>query len=328
MLKIKSNRDQRRAKTFSQRRFQVAMLIALMATLICSPVICSAEITLALTKGFVKKLKDKATISTSLKVDKHHDRPNDIDEDGDIHLAGRDTVVLLPMVVEIVNGKRESDTMQFLLQTSAGEKVDLTGVWRLWFEHPGSEDQTQGKTVKIPKNSNPDHVFEIHPVTKFGGFDCLDSFVPIVDSESDEEFTGHAATKAFPYYDQRKITISRSNTAIMLTGSRVFYNYTDFFIKLADKPKDVGDGFIVSAAISATKNFSEPLVEGNRRMIFAKGSPPADKVKALGKGDKLRVLGIPRVNLNEVFLIASGLDIGEEEENPLPYEMIIVAVLK
>ena len=57
----------------SMRRFQVVLLIG---TLTCSPVICGAQITLALTKGFVKKYKDKATISTSLKVDQHHDHPN------------------------------------------------------------------------------------------------------------------------------------------------------------------------------------------------------------------------------------------------------------
>jgi hypothetical protein len=34
------------------------------------------------------------------------------------------------------------------------------------------------------------------------------------------------------------------------------------------------------------------------------------------------------VNLNEVFEVASGLDIGDAQTQPLPYEMIIVAVLK
>lgn len=311
----------------SIRRFQVALLIG---ALMCSPVICRAQITLALTNGFVKKYKDKATISTSLKVDQHHDHPNAVVDDGDVHMAGRDTVVLLPMVAEIINGRLESDTMQFLMQTTPGQKVDLTGVWRLWFEHPGSQDQTQGQTVLTPKNSNPNHLFEIHPITNFGGFNCLDSFLPIVDKPTNptEEFRGYPATTAFPYYEQRTITISRSNTAIMLTSSRAFYNYAEFFIKLAEKPKDVGDGYIVLAQISATKDFAQPLVLENKRMIFAKGSPSADAVKNLGKGGKLHVLGIPRVNLNKVFEIATNLAIDEQQDDALPYEMIIVAVLK
>jgi hypothetical protein len=115
----------------------------------------------------------------------------------------------------------------------------------------------------------------------------------------------------------------------MLNSKKAVYNYTDFFIKLTGKPKDVGDGFIVFAQISATNNFTEPLlVDGTRRMIFAKDSKPANAVKSLVKGDKLHVLGIPRVNLSDVFAVASGLNVGEEFREPLPYEMIIVAIVK
>ena len=311
------------------RRLQAALLIAAML----APAVITHGMTLALTKGFVKKFKDKVTITTSLRVDQHHLRPNDVSEDGDIHMAGRDTVVLLPLVAEIPNGRNEKDTMQFLLGTSPGQQVDVTGVWRLWFEHPSGEDtlQTQGDPVQIPGDSNPKHLFEIHPITKFGTFNCLDSFLPIVDNQTTptQDFTATPATTAFPYYAARKITITRSNTAIMLNSKRAFYNYTDFFIKLTGKPKDVGDGFIVFAQISATKNFDEPLlVEGKRRMVFAKDSAPANAVKNLIKGDKLHVLGVPRVDLNEVFAIASNLAIGEEFPCALPYEMIIVAVLK
>jgi hypothetical protein len=313
----------------ASKRFQAALLIATML----GPAGIAQGMTLALAKGFVKKYKDKVTITTSLNVDKHHLTPNDIDADGDIHMAGRDSVVLLPMVAEIINGRNEKDTMQFLLQTSPGQQVDVTGVWRLWFEHPSAEgtSQTQGLVVDPPGDTNPKHLFEIHPITKFGSFNCLDSFLPIVDNQAHptQEFRGTPATTAFPFYDSREITISRSNTAIMLNSKKAVYNYSDFFIKLAGKPKDVGDGFIVFANISATKNFAEPLlVEGTRRMIFAKDSAPANAVKNLVKGDKLHVLGVPRLNLNDVFAVASNLAIGEVFTEPLPYEMIIVTVLK
>ncbi|MDQ2938663.1 MAG: hypothetical protein M3R67_14355 [Acidobacteriota bacterium] len=312
------------------KRLQAALLMAAML----APAAITQGMTLWLAKGFVKKYKDKVTITTSLKVDKHHQSPNGIDSDGDIHMAGRDSVVLLPMVAEIINGRNEKDTMQFLLQTSAGQQVDVTGVWRLWFEHTGAQNtsQTQGLVVEIPDDTDPKHLFEIHPITKFGSFNCLDSFLPIVDNQAHptQEFRGTPATTAFPSYDSHKITISRSNTAIMLDTKKAVYNYTDFFIKLAGKPKDVGDGYMVFANISATKNFSEPLlVEGTRRMIFAKDSAPANAVKNLVKGDKLHVLGVPRVNLNEIFAEASNLAVGEVlPDQKLPYEMIIVAVIK
>lgn len=310
------------------KTFQIFLLLALLIT---SPLVVNADITVALTKGFVKKYKDKATIPTTFRIDKHHNTPNPIgggSDDGDIHIAGRDSVVRLPMVAEIINGKRENDTFNFLMQTTAGESIPLVGVWRLWFEHPGHDDQIQGQTVPVPTNTNPDHIFEFHPVATFGGFNCLDSFLPIADQSN--EFRGYPADKAFGAYEQRPGTITESNTAIMITSNKAGYNYAEFEMRLTGKPKDVGDGYIVLANVynaGAPAN-ADPLTQEPRRMIFVKDSKPAEKVATMKKGDKLHVLGIPRVNLNEVYAIASGLE-GHEEysEGGLPYEMIIVALL-
>jgi hypothetical protein len=312
------------------KTLQVVLLITALLT---STSICRAEITVALTKGFVKKYKDKATIPTTFHIDRHHNHANPIgsgSDDGDIHIAGRDSVVKLPMVAEIINGAKEADALNFMLQAAVGQAIPLTGVWRLWFEHPGSEDQIQGEEVPTPTSTNPDHVFEFHPVTQFDTFDTLDSFVPIKDEEEDAEFTGYDAAKAFGAYEQRPATITKSNTAIMITSNKAGYNYAHFQIRLTGKPKDVGDGYMVFANIydSDAKSGDDPVVEDARRMVFVKGSKPADLIKDKKKGDKLKVLGIPRVNLNMVYAIATGLQGDEEYSEGLPYEMIIVAIMK
>ena len=312
----------------STKHLQALLLIAALLT---SPAICRADITVSLTNGFVRKYKDKATISTTFDIDKHHKKPNAIgsgSEDGDIHIAGRDTVVRLPMVAEIINGAKETSALDFLLHSTAGESIPLTGVWRLWFEHPGSEDQIQGDDVAVAENTNPDHIFEFHPVVKFGSFDVFDSFEPIKDEEA--EFRGYPAERAFDNYEKRPGTITKSRTAIMITSNKAGFNYAEFQIRLAGTPKDVGDGYMVLANIynAKAKANDDPVVEETRRMVFTKGTPPADAVKDLKKGDKLHVLGIPRVNLNMVYAIASGLKGNEEYSESLPYEMIIVAVLK
>src|SRR6185369_6144515 len=199
----------------SIRRLQVLLLVT---ALVASPSICRAEITVALSKSFVNKYKDKATIQTTFEIDKHHNSPNPIgsgSDDGDIHIAGRDSIVKLPMVAEIINGAKEPTALDFLLNSTAGEEISLVGVWRLWFEHPGSEDQIQGHTVAKPKNTNPDHIFEFHPVVKFGDIDVFDSFAPIENEEA--EFRGYSAEKAFEGYEKRPGTITKSNTAIMIT---------------------------------------------------------------------------------------------------------------
>lgn len=324
------------------KRFEIALLIT---ALVAAPTICRAEISVSLTKGFVKKVKDKATISTMFRVNEHHNHPNRVgagSDDGDIHIAGRDSVVRLPMVAEIINGRKENDTLSFLLGRSLDEEVSIIGVWRFWFEHPGHDDQIQTDQMPPrPKGTNPDHVFEFHPIVQFGSFDCRDSFAPIKDGA--KEFKGYPASKVFDSYEKRPVLISSPKNGIMITSTKAQYNYANFEMRLAGKPKDVGDGYIVFANIYAAGAAAdaEPVVESSRRMIFVKGTAPGDAVKDLKKGDKLHVLGIPRVNLNQVFAIASGLQ-GKEEysagwskedecsaENPcLPYEMIIVAVLK
>jgi|SRR5215213_3091659 len=312
----------------SIKRLQVLLLITALLT---SSSICRAEITVGLSKSFVNKYKDKATIPTTFKIDKHHNSPNPIgsgSDDGDIHIAGRDSVVKLPMVAEIINGAKEPSALDFLLQSTAGDKIPLIGVWRLWFEHPGSENQIQGEEISVPKNTNPDHIFEFHPVVKFGDFDVLNSFGPIEDEEA--EFRGYSAEKAFAAYEKRPGTITKSKTAIMITSNKAGFNYVEFQMRLAGKPKDVGDGYIVFANVynANAKANDDPVVEESRRMVFVKGSAPADAVKDLKKGNKLHVLGIPRVNLNLVYAIASELQGDEEYSESLPYEMIIIAILK
>jgi hypothetical protein len=311
--------------------FRLFQILLMVAVLVVSPLAVYADITISLTRGFVKKNKDRATISTTFEVNKFHKKPNKIgtgSQDGDVHIAGRDTVVRLPMVAEIINGKLEKDTFSFLLGLNEGQSVPLVGVWRLWFEHPGSEDQIQGEDVAEPENTNPDHVFEFHPVTKFGNFDCRDSLIPIVDQL--KEFRGHPAERAFASYEQRPGTISKTNNGIMITSNKAGFNYVEFEMRLTGNPKEVSDGFIVLANVfkPGSSDEDEPLTEQPRRMIFVKGSPPGDMIATMKKGDTLHVLGIPRVNLNEVLAIADGLP-GHDEFafGGLPYEIIIVAAL-
>ena len=293
--------------------------------LFASTTICRADITLALNKSFVNKVRNKATITTNLTVDAHPKDPHSIKddgEDGDIHMAGRDSLIQLPLVAEILNARREPTAMQ-LLKTLGIVPVSITGVWRIWFEHLGTVDQIQGTPAPnpAPKGSNPDHLFEIHPITTFAGVDVLDSFVEVPG------YQAYPASIAFPYYDDRDATIQASQTAIMIASGQAKYNYADFVMEIAGKPKDVGDGFIVLGNVyDSAGSLENPVSAKVHRMIFVKGTPPAAKLLTLSKGDTMHVLGIPRVNLTDVFLITSKNGTNQVSLK-LPYEMIIAALL-
>lgn len=307
------------------KRFEAA---ALALFFVSTSTVCHADMTLALNQTFVNKIKNKATLVTSLNVDVHPNTPHTVKssgDDGDIHMAGRDSIFKLPLVAEILNARIEPLAMQKLKLTSPDQAVNVTGVWRIWFEHPADTNQIQGKPVPAATTSNPDHVCEIHPITNFAGVDVLNSFVEITDKNG-KAYEAYPASKAFPYYDSIEATVQASNTAIMITSVKSKFNYTEFVIELAGKVKDVGDGFLVLAQIFDKDSLDEPVVSGVRRLVFVKGTPAADKLLTLAKGEKLHVLGVPRVNLNEVAAITT-----KNGKKPvdvkLPYEMVVAAVL-
>jgi hypothetical protein len=309
------------------KQFRAALLIVVVAS---APLLSVAQQTLSLKRDFVNQNKDRATISTDLRVDVHPKSPHGVGkgaEDGDIHMAGRDNIIKLPLVAEILNARFEKDTMDFLKGISDGQSVSVTGVWRVWFEHPGGE-QVQGNTVPVPSSSNPDHVFELHPVTQFGAFDCLDSLIEITNpnTKPPKLFEAHSATRAFAEYESLTADIEGTAKRVLLASRKTGFNYTHFVMELAGKPKDMGDSMMVMARVFDPENPEEPLFESLRRMVFVKGSPPEKELKGLKKGDTLHVLGIPRVNFSVVMAIVNKGGTGDEPV-ALPYEMIIAAVL-
>lgn len=304
----------------------------LAVVLVCAPVVCHGMV-LGLDKSFIEAIKDKATITTSFHIDAlpANADPHAIGDDGDIHMAGRDSVVRLPLVAEIINARKEKESLTFLKnllkEKALGKEVDLTGVWRIWFEHLSKEPQLQNKSFPTPDDSGMAHVFELHPVTMFGVFDCRNSFVPI-ESGPKSKFNGRDAVEAFNgEYEKLMADITVSGSQVLITSGRGTLNYANFEMQLAAQPVSVGDGSIVSAKVFAVGDEDSPIVPRNIRMVFAKGTPPAEKLKGLTKGSRLHVLGVPRVNLHAVSLVVNKLKPNETVHVALPYEMIIVAIM-
>ncbi len=296
--------------------FAIATLVVLLA----APVAARAG-SLVLKKAFIEKYKNRATIEVKFTIDFAHDHPNSVKsdgEDGDLHMSGRAPLVGLPMVAEIVNAKLQLVALVFVkAQASKEGEVNLAGVWRLWFEHPPSSEQTQSPTVPKPTDTNPDHMFEIHPIITIGPDSVATSFVPIPNYQAD------LAVTAFPYYETRKVNVQATDSAVRLISPRAIHNYTEFVIELSAAPEKRVDGYTALAIVKDLEG--NVVVPKPRRMVFAQGTRPADAVKGLKKGGKMHVLGIPRVNLEAISVLAQTA--GPSGKNAfLPYEMIIVGV--
>jgi len=280
--------------------------------------------TVVLKRAFVEKYKDRATIDVGLVVDHAHKTPNAPVKDGDLHVAGRaPKEVGLPMVAEVMNAAQsgEAPTVADIHRVEGrGVQVPVTGAWRLWFEHPARQ-QIQFAAVPVAANTNPAHSFEIHPITQFDGKDVTGSFVPVAGSKP------YDAQTAFGEYEKLMATVSATASAISISASKANYNYTEFDMTLEGKPKELGDGgYAVLADVDGEGDESAAY---GIRMIFVPGTPPLQQLlaKNLRQGDRMHVIGIPRVNLNAISTAVQASE-GQPVIGKLPYEMIIVAAAK
>jgi len=285
--------------------------------------------TLNLSPDFVNRCKNRATISIQFELDAHLTSPHQIGrdgDDGDIHMAGRAPEVQLPMVAEIMNAglAAQSASLGLMNQSSMGQTVPVAGAWRIWFEHPSPGAQTQGDPVAVPATSNPDHVFEIHPVTNFDGQDIADSaLVPITDPTDGHSYNAYPANLAFAAYEKLQATISVSGAVVSIATSQAGYNYTEFVMEPVGQPLKGDDGTFVLANVYDVSNPESPVTTTPHRMVFIDNTEPAKQLLGLQSGQRLHVLGIPRVNLAEVVAVTSSGPVNM----PLPFEMIVVAVL-
>ncbi len=282
--------------------------------------------TLVLKRAWVKKYKDRATIDADYLVDKAHKKANDAASDGDMHFAGRSKKQIgLPVVAEMVNAGQPGQKAAFdsiHANEGTGATVAITGVWRLWFEHP-ADSQIQFADFPEAVNTNPDHSFEIHPVTRFAGLNVEKSFDFIPG------FTGHEPAKAFAAYNKLSVTVRASATAITLQSPKSGFNYTHFRMRLMGKPKKLDDGGMmvycdVEDDAGPETDGEDPLARGIR-MIFAPGTPAAAALSGKGAGDQFAAIGIPRVNLNALYTAIEKAGT-TQFSGLLPYEMIVVAV--
>jgi hypothetical protein len=268
-------------------------------------------------------MKNRATIHSEFFVDKAHKHANTPAKDGDMHIAGRDAVIGLPIVAEIMNAGLPQQKSALTLihdKETSGQSADMTGVWRIWCEHPGSDEQVQGQHIAKIKTTNPPHVFEIHPVLKTDNIDLLKTLKPI------EGFTYKNATQAFERYENTPFEIIPGSQTITMITKGVGYNYVKFKIEILSEQEHTDDDSRMYFC-SVLDGNNDVIVE-KVRMVFIKESSAEKKIRNLQPGDRMRVVGIPRIDLALVSYRAK-----HSSDKPymlkwnLPYEMIIVAAL-
>lgn len=283
-----------------------------------------AEIQIYLKKSFIESYKMRATINVDdFIIDKAHERPNPPSKDGDLHIAGRSKTIGFPVVAEIMNAKYFQNAVK-LVHTweNTNTSVKVSGIWRIWCEHAGDDIQEQGKNINKITTTNPNHVFEIHPVVGLGDLNLGDSLVPI------DGFTYKICQDAFLRFENTPCRIIPNGDSILIETRGVGYNYVEFKVQLRDDEEIVEseDGYFIICKIL---DLDDEIVSQKTRVVFAKNTEPAKSLDTFKKQKSLHVVGITRMNLS---LVSWRLE--ESKNNPrvldwnLPLEMVVVAVIE
>ena len=272
-------------------------LALFIAALLLAPGSASADTTLELKNDFIEAHKNRATIAATYAPKFAHAKPktpspSKPSNDGDIHISGTAPEIGLLTVAEIMNAADFPKTLKHV-QDNLGGTIQMVGVWRIWPEHGGESHHVQGEADPNDiTDTNPDHIFEIHPLTQVGPFSVRSGFHPIPN------FKTKNAQDAFQNYEgaRSKITPKADTTQIRL--SQATYNYVEFKLELLENPShELDDGLTAFARVRALDG--ETIVQ-KRRMVFVKGTKPETNIRNLTAGQCMHALGMPRLNLTLV----------------------------
>lgn len=302
------------ALTQCQHLGRRATLVYTAAAIRLSP----SAVRFTLNRSFVETYKDRITIETNFTVDDASD-PSPNLFDGDLHFSGRAPEIGLRVVGEMVNAA-ESESAVALVQRAAKSRrpLPLVGVWRLWPEHALGAPEVQGRPMSPLENPFPDHVFEIHPVTRVGDLSLLDTFHPV------EGYRPGAAKRTFGLYRDAELTLRVAPTTVTLDTPPSLYNDVHFLMELTGQPVVVEGGrFVIASALDTEGNL---LVEG-LRMVFIEGTAPERLTREARAGTRFHVWGLPRLSFAEVSrrIREAGND-PDPRTGPLPYELMILGV--
>jgi hypothetical protein len=270
-------------------------------------------------RWFVEKYKYRATMTTMFSPvasTKHT-----VASDGDAHVAALVEEPVMTMVGEVMNWRDVPAALKEIEEViQKGGSVEVSGVWRLWCEHPGTMDHVQDSEVPdystFRHRSNPDHVFEIHPLTRFGSEDLSLTVHPIPDG-----YKTKAAKEAFEVYERLPCELLQDEQSITIKTVGVGYNYPECKLRVTQSPTQMLDGVGVQG--EALDLDGRPVADHEIRFVFVQNSPPELALRGVRPGTVLHILGMPRVDLGVVAeRVAAGSRLGAN----LPYEIVVVGV--
>ena len=275
-------------------------------------------IVFTLNKDFIEKYKNRVTIDVDMSVD-HASKVHAEKDDGEIHIGGRAEQIGLPFVAEIMHAKDQKGAVKSARDAEGKAPIKVKGAWRIWCEHANGVNQKQGAKVDPAADSNPHHVFEIHPVTHVEGKDILDSVGP------PDNFKFKKPDVAFTHYENVGCKIKDNGDTVTIQTNMAGYNIPEFILESIDDTVgglEVEDGRFLFASV---RDLDGDLLVHKVRMAFIKGTDIEHAARTLAKGQRLHVAGVPRISLALVsYRVAHKMDVRDPLNWNVPYEVIVL----
>ncbi len=272
--------------------------------------------------------RNRVTVMVTAVVDHIGRRAHSLDEDCDLHVPLRSQDIRVPFIGELKNAcsiKPAGTPLAFwsrqIYQETHGQAVPVTGVFRIWLEHPPSGDAIQTEAEPVPwyENSNPDHQVELHPLLQVGSLDFSGHVTWI--EEGNDRFEGFGPDR-LPTLLRKTLTIQRmqveGESYIGIRGTKTPFNHWDLRARVSRGPQDLADGVAVRLDILD----GNQIVPGALGLpaVAAAGTVAHDKVQALNDGDLIRFQALIRMHLPSI-LDQLGT---QPQEIQLPLEFVLL----
>lgn len=330
---------------FGLRRSRVGMLAAL-APLVFLWVTLAHGAELRLRESLLEVQRDRVTIAITATVSHIGEEAHPLDaskplsgDDCDLHVPLRSRDIRVPFLGEVKNacsmkpaGESRAFWSEKIDEETHGKAVPVTGVFRIWLEHPPKGDKVQSEAQKVPAytNSNPDHQVELHPLLTVGSLDFTDHVRRIRDGNKVGRGYGPAELKKLLWRKKqgaeerttiavRRMTI-KDVSYIAIVGAKMGFNHWNLRGRVVDGPKPLDDGTRIFLDILR----GSAVVPGALRVpaVSVKGTVADQRVNQLVAGEIVEFQALVRLSVPAILDQAGSA----EKDIDLPIEFVFLDV--
>lgn len=283
---------------------------------------------LHLRESLLTAQQDRVTATITAVVDHIGDQAHSLSEDCDLHVPLRSREIRVAFIGEVKNACSEKPPGTLLTHWSDriyeethGVAVTVTGVFRIWLEHPpaGTAIQTEANRVPWYVNSNPDHQVELHPLIRVGSLDFTGHVKRIQDGA--QSFAGNGPAELSIVLN-KKLTIQRIQTQgasyVRIKGTKTGFNHWNLRARVVAAPETVVDGTRLRLDV-LNGNQVVPKALGLSAVAVA-GTVAETKIQPLVPGDIIQFQALIRMHLPTILdqVDSAAKDI------PLPVEFVFL----